>query len=54
MVYHGRRDDLIPLDLVRPLAEQVFLNLTFLAVDDDHGLRETVQAIDWLALVDDE
>jgi pimeloyl-ACP methyl ester carboxylesterase len=51
VIYHGRQDELVPLDLVRPLAEQVFLNLTFHAVDDDHGLKATVQAIDWRALV---
>jgi pimeloyl-ACP methyl ester carboxylesterase len=51
VIYHGRQDDLVPLDLVRPPAEQVFLNLTFHAVDDDHGLKKTVQAIDWRALV---
>ena len=51
VVYHGRRDDLIPPDLVRSLAEQVFLDLTFHGVDDDHGMKATVQTIDWLALV---
>ena len=53
VIYHGLHDNLIPLDLVRPLAEQVFLDLTFHAVDDDHGLKATVQAIDWRALVCD-
>lgn len=50
IVYHGREDNLIPLDPVRSLAEQVFLNLTFHVVDDDHGLHKTVQTIDWSAL----
>jgi pimeloyl-ACP methyl ester carboxylesterase len=54
VVYHGRRDDLIPLNLVRSLAEQVFTNLNFHAVDDDHGLHDTVQAIDWVTLLDEE
>jgi pimeloyl-ACP methyl ester carboxylesterase len=51
VIYHGRQDNLVPLDLVRPLAEQVFLNLIFHAVNDDHGLKATVGAIDWRALV---
>jgi pimeloyl-ACP methyl ester carboxylesterase len=51
IIYHGNRDTVIPLELVRPLAEQVFHNLTFHAVDDDHGLERTVQAIDWPGLV---
>jgi predicted alpha/beta hydrolase family esterase len=51
IVYHGRADTVVPLEAVRDLAEQVFTNLTFHAVDDDHGLRKTVQEIDWPALV---
>lgn len=54
VVYHGREDEVIPLELVRPLAEQVFLNLTFHVVDDDHRLPKTVQAVDWSALVSRE
>ena len=53
VVYHGLNDELIPVDLVRPLAEGVFSNLIFHAVDDDHGLKATVQAIDWPALVNE-
>jgi hypothetical protein len=41
----------VPLEPVRALCEQVFINLTFHAVDDGHQLRETVQAMDWLAPV---
>jgi pimeloyl-ACP methyl ester carboxylesterase len=51
VVYHGRQDGLIPLETVRRLAEQVFLNLTFHEVDDDHGLYKTVHAIDWPQLL---
>lgn len=51
-VYHGSRDEVIPLEEVRPLAEQVFRNLTFNVVDDDHGLHKTVNAIDWHSLLE--
>ena len=47
VVYHGTQDDLIPLDAVRPLAEQVFRQLTFHVVEDDHGLFKTVHGLDW-------
>lgn len=53
IVYHGQRDTLIPLEIVRPLAEQVFTELTFYVVDDSHGLRATAQAIDWPRLLGD-
>ncbi len=51
VVYHGRGDTVVPLEPVRALCERTFTHLTFHAVDDDHRLRETVQAIDWPALL---
>jgi pimeloyl-ACP methyl ester carboxylesterase len=51
VIYHGRQDDLIPLGAVRLLAEQVFHQLTFNVVDDDHGLYKTVHALDWGAVL---
>lgn len=51
LIYHGSKDELIPLELVQELAEKVFLNLTFKVVDDDHGLYQTVHAIDWPGLL---
>ena len=47
VVYHGRNDTLIPLDLVQRLAASTFRDLQFYAVDDDHGLYKTVHEIDW-------
>jgi len=51
VVYHGESDELIPLAQVRQLAEQVFTDLSFHAVDDDHGLYKTVHELDWEALL---
>ena len=47
IIIHGTQDDVVPLELVRKLAEQVFTNLTFLVVDDDHRLHKTAQELDW-------
>jgi pimeloyl-ACP methyl ester carboxylesterase len=47
VVYQGTRDEHIPAQEVRRLAELVFNNLTFHMVDDDHGLYKTVHSIDW-------
>jgi pimeloyl-ACP methyl ester carboxylesterase len=52
IIYHGKQDALVPLAPVRELAERVFRNLKFYAVDDDHGLYKTVHAIDWPALLE--
>jgi pimeloyl-ACP methyl ester carboxylesterase len=51
VIYHGMHDDLIPLEVLQSLAEQVFTNLTFHAVDDDHRLQQTTQEINWSALL---
>jgi predicted esterase len=51
IVYHGRNDKMIPLDVVRKLAEAVFRDLQFNAVDDDHGLYKTAHEIDWHKLL---
>lgn len=51
IIYHGRRDTVIPLALTRTRAERAFRTLTFHVVDDDHMLRKTVQSIDWHTLL---
>ena len=53
VVFHGTRDELIPIERSQELAEQVFLNLVFNAVDDDHGLYNTVHALNWETLLSD-
>lgn len=50
-IIHGSRDELVPLQATRNLAEQVFRNLTFQEVDDDHGLYKTVHQLDWHELL---
>jgi pimeloyl-ACP methyl ester carboxylesterase len=52
VIYHGRQDDLLPLETVRQLAQRAFTNLMFHAVDDDHRLLQTVQNIDWVSLLE--
>jgi pimeloyl-ACP methyl ester carboxylesterase len=47
VIYHGRRDTVVPFEPARALAERIFHNLTFHAIDDDHMLHTTVQQLDW-------
>jgi pimeloyl-ACP methyl ester carboxylesterase len=35
-MYHGRDDEVIPLEAVEGIAKKIFQNLTFHAMDDDH------------------
>ena len=50
-LYHGRQDEVIPIEEVRKVARQVFSDLTFHAVDDDHYLHKTFEVIEWGALL---
>jgi pimeloyl-ACP methyl ester carboxylesterase len=50
-IFHGTRDHIIPLNQVRPIAEQIFRSLDFHVVDDDHGMHQTVQSVDWKSLI---
>lgn len=51
IIYHGNRDEIVPLNPVHTIAEKFFLNLTFNIVDDDHGLYDTTHLIDWQKLL---
>lgn len=46
-IVHGTQDDVVPLGPARQQAEQVFTDLTYLVVDDDHRLHKSAQELDW-------
>jgi hypothetical protein len=46
-VYHGKKDEVIPLAPVYDVARRVFTDLTFNRVDDDHALKNTFPSMDW-------
>jgi pimeloyl-ACP methyl ester carboxylesterase len=50
-IYHGRQDEVIPIEEVQSVAREVFSVLTFHAVDDDHYLHKTFERIEWGALL---
>ncbi len=47
VIIHGTRDEVVPLALIRPIAERVFSNARYLIVDDDHRLHKTAETLDW-------
>lgn len=51
VVYHGRQDDVAPMDKTRRVAEQLFPNLEFHVVEATHDLNPLLPAIDWPALL---
>jgi len=46
-IYHGRSDDVIPLNDVETVAKRVFHHLSFNVVEDDHYLSKTFKTLDW-------
>ena len=46
-VIHGTRDDVVPLEAARKVAQQLFTNLKYIIVDDDHRLHKTLHELDW-------
>jgi pimeloyl-ACP methyl ester carboxylesterase len=51
-VYHGKDDEVIPLETIEGVAKKVFRHLTLHVVDDDHYLHKTFRRIDWRKLID--
>jgi pimeloyl-ACP methyl ester carboxylesterase len=50
-VFHGRQDEVVPLTEIRAIAEQLFVDGQFNAVEDDHSLHKTFASLDWDALL---
>ena len=50
-IYHGLQDDVVPIDEVRGIAEKLYMNHEFHAVDDDHSLHKTFPSLDWDSLL---
>lgn len=46
-IYHGRQDKVIDIKEVQRVAEDVFTDLRFHAVDDDHFLHNTFKTMPW-------
>ena len=51
-IIQGTRDEFIPLEPTRKLAEKVFLDLTYIPVDDTHRLHKTADKLDWKKLLE--
>jgi pimeloyl-ACP methyl ester carboxylesterase len=47
VIYHGRFDDVVPPEAVQAIAREVFINLSYHVVGDDHSLHQTFSRIAW-------
>jgi pimeloyl-ACP methyl ester carboxylesterase len=50
-IFHGRDDEVIPIDDVRTEAPRLFQNLQFHELDDDHSLHRRFSSLDWDTLL---
>lgn len=50
-IIHGTADDIVPLEPVRRIAKEIFINLQYIVVDDDHRLHKTVHELDWKSIL---
>ena len=50
-IYHGRDDEVISLTDINPVAKEIFTDLSFNIVDDDHFLHKTFKTLDWDTLL---
>jgi pimeloyl-ACP methyl ester carboxylesterase len=50
-LYHGRLDDVVPPEAVKRIAQQVFNQLDYHLVDDDHSLHQTFSNMAWTELL---
>ncbi len=53
-IYHGRQDEVVPLEPVQDIAQRVFADLAFHAVEDDHRLTRTMSTLPWTTLLEED
>ena len=47
VIYHGSQDDVVPPGPVHDIARQIFTNLIYHQVRDDHSLHDTFLTLPW-------
>jgi len=52
IIIHETLDDVVPPDPVCEIAQRLFTDLTYIAVDDGHRLSKAVHELDWKAILE--
>jgi len=50
IVFHGKYDKIVSIKRSQRVAEKFFTNLIYNKVNDDHSLKRTVEALDWIEI----
>ncbi|MCK9274219.1 MAG: alpha/beta hydrolase [Syntrophales bacterium] len=51
VVYHGSKDDVVPINPVREIASEIFANLEYNIIDDNHSIEKNFKLLDWNRLL---
>lgn len=51
-IIHGTEDDVVPLEPVRKIAKELFTDLQYIVVDDNHRLHKAVHELDWKSILE--
>ena len=51
-LFHGLRDDVVPFEAVRAIADRLFENHAWNLLDDDHALHDTFATLPWDTLLE--
>jgi pimeloyl-ACP methyl ester carboxylesterase len=46
-IYHGLHDEVVPIEAIRSIAQELYSDHRFYAVDDDHSLHATFASLNW-------
>jgi pimeloyl-ACP methyl ester carboxylesterase len=47
IIFHGRQDEVVPMEAVRAVAEEHYLNLQFNVLEDNHVLQTNFAKLNW-------
>lgn len=52
IVVHGTLDTIVPLEPVREMVQNLFTNVKYYVVEDDHRLHKSVHELDWNSILE--
>jgi pimeloyl-ACP methyl ester carboxylesterase len=52
IIIHGTDDEVVPLEPVRKIAKELFTDLQYIIVDDNHRLHKTAHELDWKSILE--
>ena len=47
IIYHGKRDEVVPPESIHDIARMVFIDLQYHLVEDDHSLHNSFEHMKW-------